>query len=59
MGKQSRDIVPALQCSLHKEYACVEFKKTGILLLNLAVAGHLSGMVGLIDTQNLKVSHPM
>lgn len=59
MDKQSKDTVPALHCPLHKEYACVEFKKTGILLLDLPVAGHPSGMVGLIDIQNSKVSHQM
>lgn len=59
MDKQSKDTVPALHCPLHKEYASVEFKKTGILLLDLAVAGHLFGTVGLINIQNSKVSHQM
>lgn len=59
MDKQSKDTVPALHCPVHKEYACVEFKKTGILLFDLPVAGHPSGMVGLIDIQNSKVSHQM
>lgn len=59
MNKQSKDTVPALHCPLHKEYACDEFKKTGMLLLDLAVAGHLSGTMGLIDVQDSKVSHQM
>jgi hypothetical protein len=59
MDKQSKDTVPALHCSLHKEYACIGFKKTGILLLDLAVAGYLSGTVGFIDVQNSKVSLQM